>query len=302
MGQKHKNTKLVSVVIPVYNAERYLKECLESVMNQTYKNLQIVVVDDASTDRSKEIIKEFGHKDKRVIILSNETNLGISKTRNVGLSIAIGDYYAPMDSDDVIEPNKMEMLVKFLDENPDYIVVGSSVKIIDANSQLIGWREYPLTHEKIMRTIPFRSPFAHTATLIRLENLPKSSLYDEKFNECEDYLLWHKLMRLGLLRNLNEYLTSYRIATTQSTYKKARNIIINLAKIQKENVNEKYFSKMTVIKSKINLLYLLALLAIPKKLVFLVFYMRYIKFKQGALIPFLLNFLRPVKTDKILKK
>ena len=104
---------LISVIIPVYNVEKYLRECLDSVINQTYKNLEIICVNDCSTDSSPEILEEYAKKDRRIIIKKNPKNIGLGLTRNEGIKIASGEYIHCLDSDDWLELYAYEILVKY---------------------------------------------------------------------------------------------------------------------------------------------------------------------------------------------
>src|SRR5690606_28917246 len=107
---------LVTVFMPVYNSEQYIREALESILNQTYQNLDILLVDDGSTDRSVEIIKSY--QDTRIRLIQNEKNMGIPYTRNVGLKEAKGKYIAIMDSDDIAVSNRIERQIQYLETNP----------------------------------------------------------------------------------------------------------------------------------------------------------------------------------------
>ena len=112
---------LISIIIPVYNVEEYLRQCLDSVINQTYKNLQIIAVNDCSTDSSLQILEEYAQKDQRMVVISNKENLGLGLTRNEGLKIAKGDFIHFLDSDDWLELNAYETLTKYLDKDIDAV-------------------------------------------------------------------------------------------------------------------------------------------------------------------------------------
>ncbi|DAA87743.1 TPA: hypothetical protein CPT90_00715 [Candidatus Gastranaerophilales bacterium HUM_3] len=112
---------LISVIIPVYNVEKYLRECLDSVINQTYKNLEIICVNDCSTDSSPEILEEYAKKDRRIIIKKNPKNIGLGLTRNEGIKIASGEYIHCLDSDDWLELDAYEIFVKYLDNDVDAV-------------------------------------------------------------------------------------------------------------------------------------------------------------------------------------
>ena len=162
-----KNQPLVSVVMPVYNGERFLKDAIESILNQTYKNFEFIIVDDGSTDDSLKIIKEYQKKDKRIRLIENKKNLGQAKSLNKGLSLAKGKYYAKMDSDDIACKKRIEKEVDFLERNNDYVIVGSNLEIIDENNNTIGYRFYPQKNKEIRKLIIIKSPFAHPSVMIK---------------------------------------------------------------------------------------------------------------------------------------
>ena len=112
----------ISIIVPVYNAEDYLKRCLDSLINQTYKNIEIIIIDDSSTDNSKEIIKKYASKDNRIRTFFSEINQGVSKSRNIGLKSFFGDYVLFMDSDDYLKDDALEIM---LDRSIKYNADGS---------------------------------------------------------------------------------------------------------------------------------------------------------------------------------
>lgn len=146
---KDKKMKKVSLIIPVYNTEEYLEKCLSSAVNQTYTNLEIICINDGSTDQSGKIVDEFAKRDKRIIAI-HQSNHGESYARNQGLKAATGDYIAFMDCDDWIDPRMYEVLVDVLEKNDVDIVASSWYKELDKESQLIKNR-FPVVPEKLSR-------------------------------------------------------------------------------------------------------------------------------------------------------
>ena len=130
-----KTKPLVSVIMPAYNAADVLPDAVNSVLKQTYNLLELIIVDDFSSDKTYEIAKAFMDRDKRVYVYKNDINCGVSRTRNYGVSIAKGDWIAFLDSDDMWREDKLEKQVKFLDENQDIGVVLTKAKIIDENGE-----------------------------------------------------------------------------------------------------------------------------------------------------------------------
>ena len=129
------NKPLVSVVMPLYNAEKYVGEAVESVLSQSYTNFELIIVNDASTDKSVAQVKRI--VDRRIVIIENEKNLGIVASRNRGLALAKGKYIAVLDSDDIALPNRLEKQEAFLEANPEYGICGSYYHVINGNGKKI---------------------------------------------------------------------------------------------------------------------------------------------------------------------
>lgn len=202
------NEPLVTVFMPVYNSEQYIKEALESILNQTYKNLEIVLVDDGSTDRSVEIIKSY--HDDRIRLVQNEKNMGIPYTRNVGLKEAKGKYLAIMDSDDIAMPNRIERQIDYLEKNPDIDAVGSYyIQFGDVAEKKVTPKYSKPEELKIM--LMFYNPIANPSATIRMETLEKHHIkYNLDFFVAQDYQLWVQLAKVGKLEILPEFLLKYR--------------------------------------------------------------------------------------------
>jgi len=133
-----KKNPYVTIFTPNYNCARFISETIESILNQTYENFEYIIIDDCSTDRSWQIIQNYANKDKRIKIYRNKKNLGIVRNRNKGFKKRSpqSKYFVIIDSDDVSLKNRIELQVRFLEDNPYYGLVGSNVIIIDENSKL----------------------------------------------------------------------------------------------------------------------------------------------------------------------
>lgn len=154
-------SELVSVIMPVYNVEEFVGEALQSILNQTYKNIEVIVVDDGSTDGTYSIVKCFAENDKRVKLYRNEKNLKIVKTLNRALSVVKGDYILRMDGDDVSVENRLEVLMSFIKSNPQYSLVGSAYSGIDQDGKERGVSKVPTNQNLIDKTILLSSPVSH---------------------------------------------------------------------------------------------------------------------------------------------
>lgn len=201
------NNALVTVLMPVYNAEKYLKEAIDSILNQTYKDFIFLIINDGSTDSSEEII--LSYKDHRIKYLKNEKNLRLVATLNKGLDIIDTKYMLRMDADDVSHPQRIEKLVEFMEDNADIGVCGSYIKTFGNDNAV--WK-YETTDEYIRPCILYKSMMPHAASIIRMSILNNNTIrYKEKFIHIEDALLWYKLFGLTRFANIPEPLYNYRI-------------------------------------------------------------------------------------------
>lgn len=208
---------LVSVIMPLYNAEDYVAEAIESILAQTYKNFELIIIDDGSSDKSPEIAGNYAQKDSRIRFFVNEKNLGVAKTRNRALTEARGDYIAPLDNDDVALPTRLEEQVKFLEEHLDHALVGSDLEIIDEQSRVTAVRNYPHTNEEIQRCLTRMNPIANPASMFRHEVFSAlGGAYDESVCPVEDYEFVSRVARHYKLANLQQKLTRYRIRANQA--------------------------------------------------------------------------------------
>ncbi|MCS7093307.1 MAG: glycosyltransferase [Patescibacteria group bacterium] len=217
-----KKKPLVSVIMPVYNAEKFLSQAIESILNQTYKNFEFIIIDDYSTDNSKEILKTYLKRDKRIKVFFNRKNLGIEKVLMKTKKIFRGKYYARMDADDISRKDRLEKQIDFLENNPDYVIVGSNIRIIDENNKILGLRKYPETHQEIVDYLYLGNPFAHPSVCLKADVL-KKEFYNEKFKNAEDYYLWWRILKLGKGLNLQDYLVDYRFHSNQIKLKQLKN-------------------------------------------------------------------------------
>lgn len=201
---------LISVIIPVFNVEKFVEEAILSICNQTYKNLEIIVIDDCSTDNTFFLIEQIAKKDKRIKLYRNEYNLKLVATLNKALQYVTGQYVVRMDGDDISLPNRIEKMYHFLENNPDYILVGSQVITINEQGNEIGKPKLPNNFEVIRKICLNASPILHIW-------MCKTVLY-KKLNGyrdilgAEDYDFILRVLSYGYkITNLNEHLYLVRI-------------------------------------------------------------------------------------------
>jgi glycosyltransferase involved in cell wall biosynthesis len=201
---------LVSVVMPVRNAGNFLLEAIESILNQTYTNFELVIVNDASTDNTAKILSSF--KDNRMRVFRNKRRLGVTKSANLAISKAKGEYVARMDGDDVADSKRIEKQINFLIKNKNVVAVGGQCELIDSNGFKIGDKRFPFKSEDIKRMIFSSVPLQQPTLMVNTGLLPKGFVwYDENYSSAEELELLFKLFKFGEVRNLKDYLLKYRI-------------------------------------------------------------------------------------------
>jgi GT2 family glycosyltransferase len=205
------NSPSVSVILPVWNGERYLSAAIESVIRQTHADFELLIVDDGSTDRSREIAGEFARREPRIVLIDREHS-GLVPALNAALALARGQYVARMDADDISMPSRLEKQVGYLDAHESCVAVGSHVEVIDDGGEKIGVRRYPAQHQAIVQALisGASASLAHPTVLMRKDALLAVGGYRAGRFPSEDLDLWLRLSRAGELANIPEMLLRYR--------------------------------------------------------------------------------------------
>ncbi len=226
----------VAMVMPVYNAGRFLRECLDSVFAQTFRDFILIVCDDGSSDESPRILAEYAARDSRLRILTNHENLGIPLTRNKLLAAVPPEceYIAIMDSDDICKPDRLERQLKFLSDHPELCGVGSSLEIIDEYSRTTGFRCYPVSPEEIRLTMPDRNVISQSSLMLRRAAIESVGGYRTGFDCCEDYDCWLRMLEQYDFANLPDPVLKYRMSPAQSKQRKLRLTLRNTLRIQRD--------------------------------------------------------------------
>ncbi|MBQ2244450.1 MAG: glycosyltransferase [Oscillospiraceae bacterium] len=210
----------ISVVMAAFNAEKYLREAMDSILAQTYGDLELIVLDDKSTDGSLQILKEYAAADPRVVVLENEQNMGLTKSLNKGLAVAKGEYIARMDADDISVPDRFAKQVAFLDSHPDYSFVSCIGRYIDEEGREEQLRLFPETHEEICAMMPKVDAVMHPGVMFRREDIARIGNYCEDFRVVQDYDLWFRGMAAGYkFYNIQEPLVLFRRNDSYNTRK-----------------------------------------------------------------------------------
>lgn len=201
----------------VYNGEKYLAEAIESILNQTYKNFELIIINDGSKDNSVEIIKNYMKQDNRIVLIDRE-NKGLPYSLNEGISVAKGEYIARMDADDISLPIRLEKQIYYMQKNELY-VCGSYIKLFKNNikEQTI---EYPLNNEDIKFSLLFFSCLAHPTVIFKKEVFEKIK-YNVDYKVAQDYQLWCDIVNANFkIGNIPEVLLNYREHEAQASIEK----------------------------------------------------------------------------------
>jgi glycosyltransferase involved in cell wall biosynthesis len=230
---------LVSVLMPVYNAEKYLSEAIDSIINQTFKNFEFLIINDGSTDNSLNIIKGFD--DARVRLIDHPKNMGLVASLNEGLKIAAGQFIARMDADDISDTDRLQTQVDLLLANPDISLVGCHMDIIDEQGTVIGKRKYQTSHDAIKVESLFRCPVPHPGIMLRKDSFVNNNLfYNPSFSYyAEDYELWQRALSILKFANANTKLLQYRITSNQNS-----NLYATGQKTETDTIRSNYLKEL----------------------------------------------------------
>jgi len=204
---------MISVVMSVYNAEKYLDEAIQSILNQTYKDFEFIIINDGSTDKSLKIIKKYKSQDERIVLISRE-NRGLVASLNEGIEKARGKYIARMDADDISLPDRFEEQLRFMEENSDIGVCGSWVEVFGENRRSAIWK-MATTDAKLRPRLLFSVTFAHPSVMMRKDLIDKYCLkYNGKYLHAEDYKFWLDFSKHTKFANIPKVLFQYRYLET----------------------------------------------------------------------------------------
>lgn len=211
-------TPLVSVVLPVYNGEKYIASSIQSILNQSFRDFELIVLNDGSKDQSSAVIEAI--KDPRLKLI-NQDNIGLAATLNKGISLARGKYIARQDHDDLSDPSRFEKQLRLLEENPDMVVVGTGAQIIELETLSSRTLLHPQRPSDLKAFLCFDNPFVHTSLMYRKKEILECGGYSSDKNaQPEDYDLLSKVSRRYNLTNLSEVLVQYREVPTAMTKSK----------------------------------------------------------------------------------
>lgn len=229
--------------MPVYNAGSFLMEAIESILTQSYKNFELIIIDDASTDNSWKIISSFKRRfPKRIkaVRLTKNLNMGGDAAGNVGFDLAQGEFIARMDADDIARPERLKKQVSYLKTHPGISVLGSRAYVLNKDGDFVGNKNVPLTHKEIYKEYFVFHPMIHSTVMIRRSSLKRvENLYYLSYNANNDYLTFFEMIARGdRFANLPDKLLYYRIHGKNDSLVNVKSRFINSIKIRLRAVFE----------------------------------------------------------------
>ena len=207
-----KNNIIVSVIMAVYNAEKYLDEAIQSILIQTYEKFEFIIINDGSSDKSLEILEKYAIQDSRIVMI-NRKNKGLVYSLNEGILKAKGKYIARMDADDISDPFRLENQLEFI-ENNNLDICGGHYLLLDKKGKINGLNVVPISHEMCTLSLLFKVPFAHPSVIIRKSFLNDNLLEygQSKYQKAEDLDLWIRMHKCGArFGNVDKVVLKYRV-------------------------------------------------------------------------------------------
>jgi glycosyltransferase involved in cell wall biosynthesis len=217
----------ISVVLPVYNGSTYLKDSIESVLNQTYQHFELIIVDDCSADNSDEIAQKYANSDPRIFYVRNETNLKLPESLNTGFAQATGEYWTWTSCDNLYQPSAFEELLKAIENSKEVALVYASMQIIDEHNNSVGFVEAGNAEDLIFRNV------VGACFLYRKSIANRVGDYAKNLFLCEDYEYWLRVACVSSIKPISECLYRYRRHSESLSHNNEKEIIAKGIKVQK---------------------------------------------------------------------
>ncbi|MCP8310247.1 MAG: glycosyltransferase [Candidatus Methylarchaceae archaeon HK01M] len=224
----------ITILMSVYNGEKYLREAIDSILNQTFKDFEFLIINDGSTDRTVEILRSY--HDSRIKIITNEKNMGLTKSLNKGLKIARSEYVARMDADDISYSRRLEVQYEYMKKNPDVGIVGSWNDVIDDKGNTIDYRKHSLSSEDIYYILNFRNCLTHSSILFRRDLIINNGGYNENISVASDYELWNRISKIAKIYQIPKSLVKWRRTKKSITSKKRSSQIETVNSVVRNNL------------------------------------------------------------------
>jgi len=210
----------ISILMPVRNGERFVVEAVESVLSQTFADLELLVLDDGSADSTPQILERLARADSRLVVHRRQPGRNLAEALNAAAELSRAPLLARLDADDVALPERLRLQTEFLDENPDVALLGGQALLIDERGREFGRAEYPTGDGELQQALRERNPFVHSAIAMRREAFEAVGGYRDNFDHAEDLDLWLRLAAGRQIANLPQPVVKYRIHGDQQTLHK----------------------------------------------------------------------------------
>lgn len=210
----------ISVVMPAYNAADFITTAIESILSQSFRDFELIVVDDASTDATWRVIEAHSARDPRIRPMRNPANAKIARTLNNGIAVAAGRYVARMDADDWSYPDRLEKQFAFMEANCSVALSGGTIEVCDSALTPLNKRSYPRTDAEIREKMFFFSPFCHPSIICRTEAIRAAGGYNESLEVAQDYDLYFRVGRVGELANIEDCIHRLRTHGASSSIRR----------------------------------------------------------------------------------
>ncbi len=233
--------KLISIILSTYNGSKYISKSIESVLNQSYKNFEFIIINDTSTDNVEDIILKYKDKDNRIIYVKNKKNLERSKSKNKWVSLAKWEYISFIDDDDIwSDENKLKKQIYFLNKHKDYWLIWTNAITINEENNITWKIIVKSTNYEIKNNILITNQFIQSSVLMKKKDFLKVWWFNEKINLCEDYDLWLKIWKITKIANLSDFSIKYLIRKNNTTSK--NNLKMKLISIKLAYKNKQYYN------------------------------------------------------------
>lgn len=268
MRKSFNKNPLVSVIMPVYNGSNFVAEAIEGVLNQDYKNLELIIVNDGSTDSTLSILRQF-QSFPQIKIISYKNNKGESAAANIGFKASQGEFVARMDADDICRFDRISKQVKFMLANLETIVLGTQADVINEEGKITGKKTFPFDHKSIYETYGIFHPMLHPSCMFRRSLLPnQKQLWEDAREPNDDYYTLFRFLKFGKFANLKESLIGYRIHSNNKSLQHVRQKVLHAMQIRIDAI--RYFGYRPTVKAVvINIVQLIGICILPERFILL---------------------------------
>jgi len=254
----------ISIIMSVYEEDNsILSKCIQSMLDQSFRDFEFIIVNDGITDKNAETLNFFKENDKRIILLKNAANIGLTKSLNKALNISQGDYIARIDSDDFCDRFRLEKQYNFLKENDDYVICGTRSEEIKGEARKEQRSRFLTTDESIRKSLVFMNPFIHSSIMLKRKIIKEVNGYNEEFRYSQDYQMVYRISKFGKMKNLDECLVFRNVSENQISEKRAAEQLyysirtrIDILKDNSYGIKEKSILLLYLFRSMLKMVYL----------------------------------------------